>query len=88
MLDQTINFILRSASNDDINSIVEAVKMRRIQLTKQNVRKLAVGDSVSFNGRRGYTKGVVKKINIKYVIVDTTTGSWRVPANMLSMETT
>jgi uncharacterized protein YkvS len=88
MLDQAITFILRNSTNEDLNAIGEAVKMRRQQLTKQNVRKLSVGDTVSFNGRRGPTKGVVKKINIKYVIVDAGfAGSWRVPANMLTQET-
>lgn len=87
MLDQTIQFILRSASNEDLVAIGDAIKMRRTQLTKQNVRKLAVGDAVQFNGRKGVVRGRVQKINIKYVIVDSGVTRWRVPANMLEMDT-
>jgi len=71
--------------NDQLNQIIEAVKLKRQHLTKQNIRSFSVGDVVEYQGRNGYTQGVVKKINRKYVVVDAgVNGQWRVPANMLS----
>lgn len=80
---QIISLIHKVQSNDELNQILDAWKLKRTYLTRQNVRQLAVGDSVQFNGRNGLTKGTVTKINRKYIIVDTGFGKWRVPANML-----
>lgn len=71
--------------NDQLNQIIDAVKLKRQHLTKQNIRSFSVGDTVEYQGRNGYTQGVVKKINRKYVVVDVGNSHlWRVPANMLS----
>ena len=73
-------------TNDELNSIIDAVKWNRNQLTKQIKRSIVPGDNVEFtsskNGRR--MRGFVKKVAIKYVTVDTGMGLWRVPANMLT----
>lgn len=80
----TINFIEWSATDDELRSIIEAVKMRRARLTKQNIRATIVGDQVSFTGRGGMTiTGTVTKVMQKNVIVNTQRGNYRVPANML-----
>lgn len=74
-------------SNDELMSIVEAVKYARGQLGRDIKRSLQVGDNVNFtNSRNGknYT-GHVVKVAIKNVTVRTTEGLWRVPASMLSL---
>jgi starvation-inducible outer membrane lipoprotein len=47
---------------------------------------LRIGQRVSFQGRRGITeKGTVRKIKIKYVLVETDRGQrWNVPGSHLT----
>lgn len=73
-------------SNSDLDSIVEAIRFARGQLTLQNRRSLSVGQSVEFTSHKtGQTlQGQVRKIALKYVTVQTPAGLWRVPANMLT----
>ena len=70
----------------ELSTIVEAVKLRRNQLHFSDAQSLRVGDKVSFQGRRGITeKGTVKKIKIKYVLVETDRGQrWNVPGSHLT----
>jgi hypothetical protein len=72
-------------SNDDLNSIMDAVKYARSKLGRAKLRAFGVGDSVKFtsnkNGR--VYQGVVEGVKIKNVIVNTAMGRFRVPANML-----
>lgn len=74
--------------NDQLNQVIEAVKLKRNHIAKQAVRKFLVGDKVSFidrNKRR--THGIVEKVNKKYIIVNTHPGpKWRIPGNMLEKE--
>ena len=72
-------------TNDDLNSIVDAIKYARAQLTKQNKRTFRLGDQVKFtSNRNGMTYvGTVRKVKIKYILVDTNGGLFNVPANML-----
>lgn len=70
--------------NSDLDQLIEAIKWRRSSLARHNVWTLKKGDRVSFTGRRGYTEGTVVDVKIKNVIVDTSMGRYRVPANMLS----
>ncbi len=74
-------------TNDQLNSIIDAVRYARAQLGKRSIRALMLGDNVNFNsvklGRN--VTGVVTKIAIKYVTVRTAQGLWRVPANMLTV---
>lgn len=72
-------------TNEDLNLIIEAVKWRRTNLGRQTARSLRVGDRVSFNGRGGYTEGIVRDIKIKNVIVEAGLTRWRVPASMLTL---
>ena len=73
-------------SNDELTSVIDAVKFARARLTQLNKFSLRVGDTVNFNSAKQgrNVTGVVVKIAIKYVTVKTITGLWRVPANMLS----
>lgn len=74
-------------TNTELSSMIDAIKWNRNQLGKQVKGSLAVGNKVSFHSaKRGMTvQGTVKKVAIKYVTVDTGTGLWKVPANMLEI---
>lgn len=71
--------------NEQLNSVITAVKYARAQLGRQTKQNLTVGSKVKFvSNRTGQTMfGTVEKIAIKNVTVATSTGRWRVPANML-----
>lgn len=72
-------------SNDQLNSVMQAVKYARSQLGKDIKRSLKAGDQVQFtSSKTGNTiVGTVDKVAIKYVTVRTQQGLWKVPANML-----
>ena len=56
----------------DIQSIVDAVKLRRNQLHLQDAQSFRVGDTVFFRGRRNtLCEAKVEKIKIKNVLVRT-----------------
>jgi len=73
-------------TNDELVSIIDAVKFARSRLAQATKYSLRVGDNVEFTSSKTgrLTRGHVTKIAIKYVTVDTGMGQWRVPANMLS----
>ena len=73
-------------TNDELSSIVETVKLRRNQLHFADAHSLRIGSRVSFQGRGGITeKGTVRKIKIKYVLVETDNGiRWNVPGSHLT----
>lgn len=76
---------IHQMSSEELNSVVEAVKLRRTALARTSVRKLSVGDLVKFQGRGGATvRGSVLKLNRKTAVVDCgASGRWRVTASML-----
>ena len=73
-------------TNTELSSMIDAVKWRRATLAKLTKASLAVGDNVNFTSSKTgqNVTGVVMKIAIKYVTVQSVKGLWRVPANMLS----
>jgi len=75
-----------SFTNDQLTSIIDSVKFARARLTDQTKRSLRIGDNVNFTSSKTglNVTGVVTKIAIKYVTVNTVKGLWRVPANMLT----
>jgi hypothetical protein len=86
---QEINSAIMNGNfnNDQLLSVIDAVKFARSRLTNQIKYSLTLGDNVNFTSTktgRNMT-GVVTKIAIKYVTVKTINGMWRVPANMLSL---
>jgi hypothetical protein len=91
---QEINraIIAGTFSNEDLNSIGDAIKFARSQIAQKNKYTLGKGSKVKFtNSRSGLTViGEVEKVNRKFVIVrEQKAGSfigmqWRVPASMLS----
>ena len=72
-------------TNDELSSVIDAVKFARAQLTKQKTRTFQLGDKVKFtSNRNGLTYvGNVRKVKIKFVLVSTPGGVFNVPANML-----
>lgn len=74
-------------TNDELTSIIDAVKYARAQLAQQTKRSLMLGDTVKFTSAKNHMtySGTVSKIAIKYVTVRTNQGSWKVPANMLEV---
>jgi len=74
-------------TNDELSSIIEAVKYKRSQLAQQIKYSIRVGDNVEFTSSKTgrLTRGFVTKVAIKYVTVNTGMGLWRVPANMLAL---
>jgi len=84
--EQAIEAINRIDSTEEIRDLFDAIRLRQTFLGNKTIRQLTVGDAVSYEGRNGYTKGRVVKINRKYVLVDTASGKWRVPATMLTKE--
>jgi len=85
---QEINraIIAGAFSNEDLNSINDAIRFARSQLVSDVKRTLTVGTTVKFtSSRSGQTViGTVGKVNRKFVIVKSGLTNWRVPANMLS----
>jgi hypothetical protein len=73
-------------SNDELTSVIDAVKWKRATIAKLTKASLRIGDNVNFTSSKlgRNVTGVVTKIAIKFVTVKTIQGAWRVPANMLS----
>lgn len=71
---------------DQLNQVIEAVKLKRTHLAKQATRSMMVGDIVGFTGKRGNRiSGKVTKIAKKYVTVNCgVDGNWRVPGHHLT----
>ena len=76
-------------TNQELNSITDAIRFARAQLVARNKMMLSVGANVKFtSSSRGTLIGTVEKINRKFVIVRETGkafGNWKVPANMLEV---
>ena len=83
---QTAITAIRNMNNDEINQVVEAIKLQRTFNARSSARALSVGDTVQFTGRASRTVvGTVEKINRKTVVVNSPTqGKWKVTASMLT----
>ena len=73
-------------TNDELTSVIDAVKFARARLNREVKSGLMVGDNVEFTSSKTgrAMRGFVTKVAIKYVTVNTGMGMWRVPANMLT----
>ena len=85
---QKIIEAILTMDNEDIQSVVDAVKMRRNQLHFSDAQSFKVGDTVFFTGRRNtLCEAKVEKVKIKNVLVRTLDGTrWNVPGSHLSKE--
>jgi len=83
---QTAITAIRNMNADEINQVVEAIKLQRTYNARSATRSLMVGDTVSFDAKtRGVITGQVEKINTKTVQVrcNRTQGLWKVTASVL-----
>jgi hypothetical protein len=76
-----------SFTNEQLNSIVDAVKYARANLVKQARYSIKPGTDVQFYSekRNSTIRGKVAKIALKYATVTTPQGTWKVPMNMLTV---
>ena len=78
-------------TNDQLSSIVDAVKFARARVADQTRRSMTIGSKVKFTDPRSNRtyEGTVNKIKIKNVLVNCPTfgrgGLVNVPANMLEV---
>jgi len=81
---QTAITAIRGMNNDEINQVVEAIKLQRTFNARATARALTVGDTVSFTGRAGRkVTGIVTKVNRKTVLVKDGYTTWKVTASLL-----
>lgn len=74
-------------TNDQLDSIIAAIKFRRSQIGREIKRSVRVGDRVQFyHPKMGQTlSGPVTSVKIKNIVVSTQAGTYRVPANMVEV---
>lgn len=82
---QTAVTAIRSMSMDELNQVIEAVKLQRNFLTRQKAVTFRVGDVVSFAARGMQVLGTVTKVNTKTVQVKQNNAytTWKVHASLL-----
>jgi ribosomal protein L35AE/L33A len=79
--------LIYQMDNNELNQVIEAIKLKRTHLARQASRSLMVGDTVTFDAKmRGQVTGQVVKVNRKTVQVrcNRTQGLWKVTASMLT----
>ena len=74
-------------TNEQLNSMIDAVKFARSRLAQQIKFTVRAGAEVKFtSSKNGMTyTGTVEKMAIKFATVKTAQGRWKVPANMLTV---
>lgn len=74
-------------TNDELTSIIDAVRFARSRLVSSTKRELRIGSEVVWNSvKRGIQgRGVVEKIKVKNILVRENGVLWNVPANMLEL---
>ena len=72
-------------TNEQLNSINDAVRFARARLGDQVRRELRIGEMVQFKSNRNgmVYKGTLESIKIKNAVVATSLGRYKVPMNML-----
>jgi hypothetical protein len=73
---------------DQLNQVVEAIKLRRTQLARAVTRAVSVGDIVEFDARGRVVRGTVTKVNTKTLQVREDRGglattNWKVTASLV-----
>jgi hypothetical protein len=73
-------------TNQQLDSIIDAVKFRRTAVARENANTLRIGSDVYFISNRNGRKyqGKLEAIKIKNAIVNTALGKYRVPLNMIA----
>jgi hypothetical protein len=86
-INQSIMF--NGLTNDQLDSVIMAVKFARTSITRANVRyNFKVGSKVKFRNskRNEISYGVITKIARKFITVQVGSTMWRVPGNMVEAD--
>tara|TARA_B100001013_G_scaffold327566_1_gene240802 strand:+ start:509 stop:811 length:303 start_codon:yes stop_codon:yes gene_type:complete len=78
--------LILKMDNDQLNEVVESIKLKRQFISREAVRGFRVGDLVEFNRRKnsGLVQGKITKVNRKNINVLSNAGTpWRVSATLL-----
>ena len=84
---KAVEAIRKLESSDQINQIIEAIKLQQTYVARNAARSVQVGTVVTFEGRRGQTvTGEVLKVNQKTIVVrdSATMAIWKVTASIVS----
>ena len=84
---KAVEAIRKLESSDQINQIIDAIKLQQTYVARNAARSVQVGTLVTFEGRRGNTvTGEVLKVNQKTIVVrdSATMAKWKVTARMVS----
>ena len=84
---RAVEAIRKLESSDQINQIIDAIKLQQTYVARNAARSVQVGTVVTFEGRRGQTvTGEVLKVNQKTIVVrdSATMAKWKVTASMVS----
>ena len=84
---EEIKATIFSSNREEINAIVELVKIRKEMLSKEKMSEMKVGDKVSFIHKGAKILGTIRKKNLKRLVVDTEIGGWNIPASLLTLVT-
>jgi len=82
---EEIKATIFSSNREEINAIVELIKIRKEMLSKEKMNEMKVGDKVSFIHKGAKVLGTITKKNIKRLVVNTEIGGWNVPASLLTL---
>jgi hypothetical protein len=82
---QNVITAIHNMNNDELNQVVEAIKLQRTFLARQKAVTFRVGDTVNFAARGMQVVGTVTKVNTKTVAVKQNNAftTWRVHASLL-----
>ena len=83
----TSAIISNTWTNEELNTMVEAIRFARSGLTKTVARTLQVGTRVRYeSSRQGcMVDGEITKVALKYATVRSNGQLWKVPMNMLTV---
>ena len=85
---QTLQTQVSKMDSEELNMLVNLIKLRRTYISKTVTKTLVIGDNVTFDSGKTYGQvtGKVSKVNIKTVAVkDTHNGlTWKVTASLLT----
>ena len=84
----TLTSLIKSiSSNEEMNQVIDIIKMKQKQLRNikaRNVRaSIKVGDTIKVDGRNGLRIGTVEKIKVKKAIVMIDGRLWDCPLTIL-----
>jgi len=88
MTDELITAVSNLTNNDDINLVIEAVKIARDKINSLTRLAFRVGESVTFTHKNSVISGKIKKINPKNILVKAESGMvWTIGPSLLEKVT-